>query len=489
MTTMSPTDSRQPLRALALPLALALLVTACSSDPEGDAETRGEWRSSLEAPPHIVLVLIDTLRADHTSMYGYDKPTTPELDALAEKGLVMRRHFANAPWTKPSVASILTGLHPTAHGSRIGQFNPESDNEGPRVELLSDKNYTFVEVLRQAGYRTAAHLSNYNLLSKWGYDQGYDDYEMVERASDDLVLRSDREAIEYAIDQLDRADGPTFVWSHLMSVHQYKSPGLDEQFLEPGETPIDADARVAHRVLGYKTLERVLSRYDGSIRYCDQLVGELYRELQEKHPNTILIVTSDHGEEFYDHGGFEHCETLYNELLRVPALIVGPGVPEGAEIDRITDSIDIFPTVLALAGLDVSDIPRMGVPMVGPDGALGGKDETFAEQHHRSPFIRFALTKTDQKLIEAYRKFPQHMGPERTGELLDSEFYAWAEAGEVENLLEAGKVPDARAFSKVIGEYRSATRAWFDESITQQEFGTVDAADLERLRALGYGGK
>lgn len=467
-------------------VALALCLAACSDSSD---EPDGARTSALDAPPHIVLVLIDTLRADHTSLYGYDKPTTPEMDALAEKGLVMRRHFANAPWTKPSVASILTGLHPSAHGSRIGQFNPESTNEGPRVELLSDKNYTFVEVLRQAGYRTAAHLSNYNLLSKWGYDQGYDDYEMVERASNDLVLQSDRDSIEYAIKQLDRADGPTFVWSHMMSVHQYMSPGMDEQFLEPGETPIDPEARVAHRVLGYKTLERVVSKYDGSIRYCDSLVGELYRELQEKHPNTILIVTSDHGEEFYDHGGFEHCETLYNELLRVPALIVGPGIPEGAEIDRITDSLDIFPTVLALAGLDVSDIPRMGVPMVQLDGSLGGKDETFAEQHHRSPFIRFALTKSDQKLIEAYRKFPERLGPDRTGKLASSEFYAWAEHGEVENLLEGGEVPDARAFSEMIGEYRRATRAWFDESITEQEFGSVDAADLERLKQLGYGGK
>ncbi|MEO0660209.1 MAG: sulfatase, partial [Planctomycetota bacterium] len=463
----SPPLLRSLARAVLLPVAGAMALLACSSE-ENDGERQS---ASGPPPPHIVLVLVDTLRADHTSVYGYEKGTTPELEKIAAEGVVMRRHFANAPWTKPSVASILTGLHPTAHGSRIGQFNASTSNEGPRVELLSEKNLTFVEVLQDAGYRTASHVSNYNLLAKWGYDQGYDRYELVPRASDDVVLASDRESMEFVLEELDRADRPTFVWSHMMAVHQYKSPGFDAEFRDPGETPIDPNGRVAGRVMGFGSLEKALARYDGSIKYCDMLIGELYRALQERHPNTILIVTSDHGEEFYDHGGYEHCETLYSELLRVPAIIAGAGVPKGKEITKITDSIDVFPTVLSLAGIDTSEIPRMGTPMVTGRGSLGGKSETFAEQHHRGPFIAFAATRDGGRLIESYRKFPKKMDHTRTGKLVRREFYDAADTTERVELIAQKPDTDVTDFADVIQNYRQATRAWFDGSI-------VDRAEL-----------
>lgn len=133
--------------------------------------------------PNVVIVVIDTLRADHTSLHGYDRPTTPNLQRIADEGLVLRSHFANAPWTKPSVASMITGLHPSAHGSRVGQFETlqqiaalRAAGATPSIEILSPEHTTLAERLRDAGYRTAAFVANFHLTPRFGYDQGYDEY-------------------------------------------------------------------------------------------------------------------------------------------------------------------------------------------------------------------------------------------------------------------------------------------------------------------------
>lgn len=441
-----------------------------------------------EGPPHVVVVLIDTLRADHTSLHGYERRTTKHLERIAEDGAWMRRHFVNAPWTKPSVASILTGLHPTAHGSRVGQFE-ETQGGGTTVDILDEAHDTFVELLQRAGYRTAAHVTNIHLQPKWGYAQGYDDYEFVGRTSDDKAVDSDAAAMRFVVDTLDEATTPTFVWAHLMSVHEYVAPRRHRVYDVPKKTPLDPDAPGVGRVSSHGSIEMAEAHYDQSIRYCDALVGDLYDRLRRRHPHTILIVTSDHGEEFYDHGGFEHCRTLYNELLRVPLVIVGPGVPAGVQVEGITDSLDLFPTILSLVGVDVDGLERPGQPLIDPDGGVSaGKTETFAEQHHRGPSIRFALNAAGTKLIETYEKLDGVSDEERVGPLDADEWYAEAWTPETPAMSFAPDDAQRARLRERLDLYRTATRSWFARAVDERSYGDVTADDMGQLRALGYGG-
>ena len=474
-----------PVRALRLAALASLYVaTGCggAADPDqGPEDDGGE-------PPHIVLVLIDTLRADHTSLYGYERPTTPHMERIAEVGLVGDRHFVNAPWTKPSIASILTGLHPTAHGSRVGQFSQGKGKDAPQVDILSEAHWTFVELLQQAGYRTLAHTSNYNMNPDWGYAQGYDHYEFAHGSNRKRTIENDRASRDFVFDALESADGPTFVWAHMMGVHQYYAPDEFLRFEPDGATPVDMTTPGARRVEQYETVENSVAQYDNSILFDDDLVGQIYDRIVEKHPNTILIVTSDHGEEFMDHGAWEHCSTLYNEMLKVPLLVVGPGVPEGVRVDGITDSLDLFPSILALAGLDVDELPRAGQPIVVDGDVTEGKSETFAEQHHRGPFVRFALNRNGKKLIRSHKKRWKESGDARIGPVTSTEWYDNAWTVETDEMVFQPTPDEAKDFFARVERFREATTLWFEREVGERAVGEVSADDLEKLKALGYGG-
>lgn len=470
---------------------LAGMAASCGGggDSEGLAPGTVLAVADPAAAPHIVLVLIDTLRADHTSLHGYTRETTPQLERIAARGTVFDRHYANAAWTKPSVASILTGLLPSAHGSRVGQFMTPSQDYQSYVETLHPKVTTFPEVLKSAGYRTCAYTSNYNMLAKWGYSQGFDSYEVVDRADDDIVLASDRASIDFALAALDTATQPTFVWSHLMTVHQYVAPLQHKIFQPESHTPIDPEALEAKRVLSHKSVEAAVAAYDASIRYCDELVGELADAIAAKHPNTLLIITADHGEEFGEHGGFEHGWTLYNEILRVPCVMIGPGVPAGTRVSGITDSLDVFPTILANAGVDPRPFGRLGQTLAVGGLVTSGKEETLAEQHHRGPYARFSLTRPDIKLIESHGKLLTdgvYTG-ETSGVTLREVFRESWEI-ERENVLRATSPAVVAKASNRIDRYRHLSRKDFETQIGERIMGEVNAKDLRALEALGYGG-
>ncbi len=430
-------------------------------------------------PPNVVLVCIDTVRADHTSAYGYGKPTTPELERIAAEGLLLRHHFANASWTKPSVASILSGLHPSAHGSREGQFSGRNKSEPASVDVLAEGLVLLPEAFAEAGYRTVAHVTNYNMLERFGYAQGYDDYRFVENATLlPKVNGSDRDAIGTALEVLKDSEQPVFAWVHLMSVHQYQAPEELRIFESETETPIDHSAPGHGRVRDYTVLEKALADYDASIRYTDSLVGELFDFIRTQAPNTVLVITSDHGEEFYDHGGFEHGTSLYNELLAVPCVLWGPGVPRGEVLTGISDSLDLYPTLLELAGIESAGRGLPGRSVI-ENGRPAGKSTSFGEQHQRGLFRRYSLVQDGKKLIESRHKrkpeqnyselFADGLGPEL--ELIEEESEERARMRDAVELLKRA-AEDAHA--QVVGETARAA---------------LDQDDLDRLRALGYAGE
>lgn len=428
--------------------------------------------------PNVVVILIDTLRADHCSAYGYHRETTPHMKRIAENGLKLKNHFANAPWTKPSTASMVSGLHPTAHGSRMGQFEDLEKENAPVVEILKPEVETMAEVLKAGGYTTHAFITNYHLTPEFGYAQGYDFYHFDPRGADhDVVCEKDIGLMESTIEALQKNDGkPKFIWCHLMSVHGYCSPPGFGTFKAKEFTPIPSDAKQTEVVEDYSNLEQVIADYDNSIRFTDGLVGQFFDYIRAHAPNTILVVTSDHGEEFYEHGGFEHARTLYNEILRVPCVIWGPGVPSGV-FTGLSDSIDLMPTILKAVGIDVNTDLRGHALFDLNNISAAHRKEVFAEQHQRGAYKRFALIREGKKMIVNLHKCSG-------GQTF--EYYTDAFAIEKTNGFTGADQKRIRRFKRKINRYRKITNHYFKEKVGELKYKNLTPVDIKHLRSLGY---
>ncbi|MDA1266978.1 MAG: sulfatase [Planctomycetota bacterium] len=455
---------------LAPPLAVCTLLTGCGGDVEA-----GDSR------PDLVVVCIDTLRADHTSLHGYDRPTTPALEAIAAEGVSFTRHLCNASWTKPSMGTLWTGLAPSAHGARLGQFlHRPQPGSAPTVEVLAAEHHTLAEALAEEGYFTCAHVTNYNLTARWGFDQGFDEYVFLEDATAiDVVGDADQSAVEYALEQLEAQSAPVFAWLHLMAVHQYAAPAAARAFTAPrtsdGGTPIDREALSARRLEDFETLEAAVAAYDNSILATDRRLADLWSRLRRDHPGALLIVTSDHGEEFYEHGGFEHGSTLYAEQLHVPLVIAGAGI-EARRVEHLTDAVDLYPTLLALAGASPAAYDGPGQALL---AGVPSSQRSFAELHARGAWRRYAVVDDGEKLIWSTRKgdgaveveyFSDAFGPEAVSE------YAGADPARLRELAQA------------LEDYRTRCESDLARRVGAGRTMPVSEAELAGLEGLGYAG-
>ena len=289
--------------------------------------------------PNIVWIVVDTLRADHTGFLGYPTPTTPHLDALSEESLVFTQAISQAPWTKPSVATMFTSTYPHQHAALKG---------GKRGDVLRDELLTIAEVLRERGYATVGFQLNPQVNSKMSFNQGLDVYK------DDMRYGSRAEVVNSEITRwlrlLER--NKYFLYIQYMDVHL---PYLrHEQYADlygPHETELSKMSTETIRKMNLSEIDRryLENLYDGEIRYVDEQIGKL---LQEFDDNTMIIITSDHGEEFWDHGGFEHGHSVYDELIRVPLIIKIPGYPH-QQVNSQVRLMDIAPTILDVLGMSI----------------------------------------------------------------------------------------------------------------------------------------
>ena len=310
-------DLRRCLAILSV-FAFATLTGACRPEPAAPAPTDR---------PNVLLVTIDTLRADRLGCYGYQGAATPTLDALAARGVRFKTAVAHAPLTGPSHASILTGLTPLGHGFR--------NNSG---FVLAPSIKTAAEDFRQAGYRTGAVISGFPLDRRFGFDRGFDTYEdHLPRGNDPrrtpYVERPADAATDAALRWLGTAEGAQskrwFLWVHYYDPHA------------PYEPPGDLATRYA------------ASPYDGEVAFVDRELGRLLRALDEKHElgRTLVVATADHGESLGEHGEGTHGVFVYDATLRVPWMIAGPGVAPGRISETVARSIDVLPTLLDYAAL------------------------------------------------------------------------------------------------------------------------------------------
>ena len=401
-------------------------------------------------PDHVVLVTIDTLRADRLGCYGSKDVETPNIDRLAREGAFAPDATVHVPLTRPSHVSILTGLYPAQHGVR--------DN----ISLgLASNIPTLPEAFKQAGYRTAGFVSSIVLSAQSGLGRGFDDYsDRFDAGADDarfldtLQKRGDVTTAE-AIAWLEaHAADRTFTWLHLYDPH------------DPYEPPEPYASRYAGRP------------YDGEVAWTDELVGRLDAALARLRirDRTLVVLTSDHGEGLGEHEEPVHGFFVYETTLRVPLVVRGPGVAAGAKVPVVFRSVDLFPTLLDLAGVAA---PQTGPPRPGRTlaasmrGSAAMVDEQPAFAESLTPKIHYGWS--DLRSIRDGR-WKYILAPR-------PELYDLAtDPGERTNLAETSAAR-ARALRAGLERYLAETEATAAPASAKDP---VPSDMVERLGALGY---
>ncbi len=342
--------------ALLAGLAAALCLAACQPPP-----------------PNVLLISLDTVRRDHLSCYGYPRPTTPHIDAVAETGLLFTRAVAVSNWTLPTHASMLTGLYPRSHGAHYVKAGEESAVSEVSMAELAPSCRTLAEILDDAGYRTGAIVANsYFLQPKLGLNQGFHHYDF-RQAGPPIYYRRAEEITDAALLWLAEQPSPFFLFLNYMDAHApyLPPPPYDRRFASlPDHDGMqrrfgswkafnERTARVNQSGEPLSAEEAAFFRdqYDGELAYADAQVGRLLAWLRDRdrYGETLIVVTSDHGEAFGEHGVAGHGVTLYEHQLAIPLIVKPPFGQTAERIDSRVSQVDIFPTVLAMLGLAIPE--------------------------------------------------------------------------------------------------------------------------------------
>ncbi|MFO0696624.1 MAG: sulfatase-like hydrolase/transferase [Polyangiales bacterium] len=372
---------------------------------------------------NVLFIVVDTLRADHLPVYGYGRGRTPNLDAFARDSVRFDRHFANASWTRPSFASILTGRYAGSHAVMS------------KADALADQLVTMPEAFAGAGYYTTGFVTNFNVAPFFNFQQGFDEYVYLEPdfvlgANDAqaklLLAQTLRRVVErfqparpgsayqdaetvnrHVLRWLDRApeNAPFFLFAAYMDPHD---PYFEHPYRGPGY------ARATHQEPRPDEADHLRRLYDGEITYWDEQFGRLVAELKRRglYDQLTIVVTADHGEEFMDHGGFWHGTTLYDEQVRVPLLVKLPFASRGGEVvTEWSQSIDLMPSLLR-----ANDVP----PVEGVQGrndlldvGFLGATDVFAEESHEGNVLRSLRARrgsSEVKVITANAGNPRGLG-------------------------------------------------------------------------------
>ncbi|MCP5105622.1 MAG: sulfatase, partial [bacterium] len=437
--------------------------------------------------PNIILISIDTLRADHLGCYGYRRNTSPNIDAFAKESILFENAVVPRPKTTPSVVSYLTGLYPHTHEVR-GLNVPVS----PRFNSIA-------EYLKNGGFTTAAFICNWVLKNdRSGLAAGFDRYDEKMSTAHYRHLPFQRVAKDLNDDVypwLDRNSGaPFFLWLHYMDPHgPYAAPETFEEFsygkplfikkssvleyilsshLGPGKetkTHLDANALIAE--------------YDKEIRYCDFYVGKMLDRLKDLglYENSLIIITSDHGESLTDHKYyFEHGKYTYDACSKVPLLIKLPGVA-GKRVNGQVCLIDIVPTILEVVNRrSVTGMPFEGKSLL---PVMEGREEqshefVFIEKENQIKAARSNQWKYIEynQLLKINRKVVRKKGQRELFNLID-------DPGETVNLLATGMVDAARQLKRALEKWKNKNDGIKIKGLSKRK---MDKEAVEALKSLGY---
>ena len=478
------TNVRRSIGVVALIAAAALLGSCGGRQADTDA-TQG-------ATPSVILIVIDTLRADYLGTYGFDGPISPELDKLAEESVLFERCSSQAPWTTPSMAAMMTSLYPEAHGVRLAPDDPRSlDGWRQRwTRAIPDSTTTLAECLRNRGYRTAAFVANPWLVKGLGFNQGFDTFD--ESAADQgnrnatMLLHSGLRWLR----SMETTGDPTFLYVHLMDVHgPYTASDFDfdkvkdSAGLGPARTLPHSGLQHIEKYLlspGWartqdrRQLRVWRGRYAAGVHAADRRLGVFIQALRDENlwEDQLVIVTSDHGEELFDHGGWDHGFNLYEHQLHVPLLIRLPnGRLGGTRVADLVRLVDLMPTLLNLANAEL------------PPGMIGLDlpPLTAGREQEDSQRLAFATSVKDRpgntSIFDGRFKLISDLS-KRQLRLYDIA----VDPGEQTNLAEDEPAAVARLGKQLIKEI---ARVAPGESTTDKA-SEIPQEQLDRLRELGY---
>ncbi len=470
-------------------LLIAATVLAVAGVVGWDRGRSSEASDAAPRPAAVVLVTIDTLRADALSFAGRHRSTSPFLDQLAREGIAYDQAYAPSSWTAPSMASLFTGLDPRSHGVVSGHIDREPSAGEPQravQPVLAESLTTLAESFQRAGYATVGAPANLHLASALGFAQGFDAYFQQARFVDGPELnRQFLLRLQHLFDApwaRQWKKRPIFAWVHYFDPHipyQARQPWIyrwvPDFELKRHLYPDSLDFGPLHEQLGaVDAAEAALLQplYLSEVRAVDENLRALDDQLLLRDPNVLVIATSDHGEELGDHGGIGHAVTLYEEVVRVPLIVRWPAVlPKGVRVDSVVSLLDIFPTLAQLAGLEL------------PPGVQGKPLPLTAEPSTPADRPLFLQTLRGGHDVSAVRQGKWKLILDATPgappvQLFDLE----QDPGERSNLAE--QQPE------VVQRLRQAmTRYAADVAPPPADAGHAEVQDpgvRERLRALGY---
>ncbi len=425
------------------------------------AATPGVAESKMK--PSLVLVTIDTLRADRLGCYGYHRETSPNVDELARESILFERAYTTMATTLPAHASMMTGTYTLTHRVQANvAFIPRSLDDATSLRTLA-------EMLRDQGYETAAFVSAAPLKRHSGIDRGFETFSQPA-----AWQRSGRKTTKRALKWLnDRSDRPFFLWVHYFDPHWPYSP--PEEF----RNRFRDTSRLAEYLesLGVsknrsRNILRINNAYDAEIRYTDEAVGRLLDRLQQMKiwDDLVVVLTADHGEGMGQHDWVYHGK-IYNEQLRIPLLIKLPGMRESRRIRRVTSLVDLLPILSSATGLPIQEIDHdqfQGIDVLSPKVQ---RTRIYAERVHRKDPAwgqgrRFALMSADWKYLHS---------PDEVDVLYD----LGEDPHETRNVIEL--------HPEIASELQASLSSWIETYRSgAQKTPDIDPETLKQLRSLGY---
>ncbi len=508
-----PTEARiqarvRRARRLALRGAIAGGIAAVALAVLGAGTVRpGSSSAPEDSRPNLILISVDTLRADHLGAYGYDRDTSPHLDALVRQGILFEHAYSSASWTLPAHATLLTGLDPMVHGALT-----ERSGLPREIDTLADQ-------LRAAGYRTEAWVgtSPYGYVgAAYGLSSGFDDYRhyphpkrhrasLIARAVDGTILAwlghdmaNGHDEVDSVIDWLCGADRrPFFVFIHFYDVHSktfrlpYEAPGPFRDRFCPGAPDgfggcrgglcaselLHAMASGQEPPFDAAELDVVRCLYDGAIAFVDDEVGRLLAFVDESGlgVRTVVVVTADHGEAFFEHGVPLHL-TLHDEITRVPLIVRVPGGVAGKRAHGLVGLKDVAPTLLELAGITKKLMQGVSLVPVLREWSVEHEDAVVSVSL-RDAAIRDGDLKYIDRGLEKTRRGPA------------PELYRLSDDPHERDDRIAWDTQNAAALLQELDRRRAASAALRTLLLGRDASGekvALPAEEREKLRALGY---
>jgi hypothetical protein len=459
-------------------IALAVAVIGLTGSSIGAAALQRDTAAPSPAgarahPPidNVVLISIDSLRADHLGSYGYPRATSPTLDALAAQGVRFSHAVSATSWTLPSHMSMLTGRYPLAHGVLED------------TDRLPDGIPTLAESLQGAGISTGGIVSMQFVGSSYGFGRGFDYYDdhtipaknEVDALRDEPAPKVEELALRFLGDHQQRR---FFLFLHFWDVHyDYVPPPPYDTMFDPtyrgsvtGENFLDNPA--VYKGMPAADLAHLLALYDGEIRWVDDHIAHIVAALDALGlaDRTAIIVTADHGDEFFEHGFKGHRRTLYDEVVHVPLIMRIPG-QASAVVDTPVSLVDLMPTILELTGVP-APAGLDGTSVMAAVGRDGDGQPLYSELcGRRRSLCQVAQRWQAQTLIHRF-------------EPLRLELYA--DAGQKDDLVRKGQRPAPVLMSR-LGDHLNAVWAAHGRDGASRPHVELDQATRDRLRALGYG--